>query len=162
MEELCQDWEAATEPAERAGVRVVRLRTGLVLDSRGGMFGLQVLVFRLFAGGKMGNGRQWMSWIALRDWVSAAMFLLDRDDIAGPVNLVSPNPARNAVYTRALGRALHRPTIFPTPRFGVRLVVGKFGTEAMASMRVAPAVLTQAGFSFQYPELDAALRAALH
>lgn len=162
MADLCQAWEAATAPADRAGVRVVRLRTGLVLGPGGPMFELQKRVFRLFLGGKMGNGRQWMPWIALDDWLAAVSLLLRRDDLSGPFNMAAPNPSRNVDYTKALARAVHRPAVFPTPRFGVRLVIGRFGTEAMASVRALPEALTESGFRFRHPELDSAIDAAMH
>jgi uncharacterized protein (TIGR01777 family) len=158
--ELCQRWESATEPASRAGVRVVRLRTGLVLDARGGLLKPMLLAFRLFAGGNLSSGRQWMPWISIRDWTAAVTFLLE-STVDGPVNVVGPDPVRNADFTRALARAVHRPALIPVPRFALRIVLGEFANEALASQRVLPAVLNRAGFSFADPDLDAALRSAL-
>jgi uncharacterized protein len=160
--DLCQAWEAATVSAETAGVRVVKLRTGLVLDRSSGLLKVFSLIFRLFIGGKIGDGRQWMPWITLDDWLSAAVFLLERDDIAGPVNVVGPHPARNADFTKALAKAVRRPAIFPTPKLAVRVVVGEFGREAVMSLRVLPGVLGRAGYDFKQADLDSALRAALH
>lgn len=162
MPELCVEWESAAREAEESGVRVVRLRTGLVLDRSAGLLKTLTLVFNLMIGGKIGDGRQWMPWITLRDWVSAAMFLLDHDEIAGPVNIVGPNPTRNAEFSKALGRVMRRPALFPAPRFGVRLVMGEFGNEAIDSLRVVPAVLGRSGFTFQDTDLEDALRVALH
>jgi uncharacterized protein (TIGR01777 family) len=159
--QLCRAWESAAAPAESAGVRVVRLRTGFVLDRTAGLLKPLHLVFRLFVGGKLGDGRQWMPWIALEDWLSAAIFLLARDDITGPVNVVGPAPARNADFTRALAAAVHRPAIIPTPRFAVRMAIGEFANEALQSLRVLPTVLGRTGFEFRHPDLDSALRAAL-
>ena len=162
MPELCVEWEATAREAEEYGVRVVRLRTGLVLDRSAGLLKTLTLVFNLMAGGKIGDGRQWMPWITLRDWVSAAVFLLEHPEISGPVNMVGPNPSRNAEFSKALGRVMRRPALLPTPRFGVRLVLGEFGHEAIDSLRVVPAVLGRSGFTFQDTDLEDALRVALH
>src|SRR5690606_13207613 len=159
---LCVEWEATAREAEEYGVRVVRLRTGLVLDRSAGLLKTLTLVFNLMAGGKIGDGRQWMPWITLRDWVSAAVFLLEHPEISGPVNMVGPNPSRNAEFSKALGRVMRRPALLPTPRFGVRLVLGEFGHEAIDSLRVVPAVLGRSGFTFQDTDLEDALRVALH
>jgi uncharacterized protein (TIGR01777 family) len=157
----CRAWEAATEPAERAGVRVVRLRTGFPLHKDGGLVGPQLLPYRLGLGGKLGNGRQWLPWISMTDWLEAAVFLLQRDDLAGPVNMVGPAPVRNAEFTRALGRLLHRPTVMPLPKPLLGLLVGEFGRDAAESKRVLPGVLNRAGFRFTHTDVDSALRAAL-
>jgi uncharacterized protein (TIGR01777 family) len=160
--ELCQVWEAATAGAEDVGVRVVKLRTGLVLDRAGGLLKPMRLAFRAGVGGPMAGGRQWMPWITLDDWVSAALFALGRDDIVGAVNLVGPAPARNAEFTKALARAVHRPAVFPLPRFALRIALGEFGNDAVASLRVLPGVLSREGFRYAHPDLTSALRAALH
>jgi uncharacterized protein (TIGR01777 family) len=160
--DLCRAWESATTPAADAGVRVVLLRSGLVLDAKGGLLRPLAIATRLFAGGPMAGGKHWMPWISLVDWVDAAMFLLSRDDVTGPVNLVGPDPVRNAEFARALGRALHRPAPWPIPRFALRVVLGEFAGETVASQRVLPGVLNRAGYVFQHPSLDAALRSALH
>jgi uncharacterized protein (TIGR01777 family) len=160
LADMCQQWESATASAEKSGVRVVKLRTGLVLDSRGGLLKPLTLIFKLFAGGKLGNGLQWMPWITLHDWTSAAVFLLDRD-IAGPVNVVGPAPARNVDFTRALAKGLHRPAIVPTPKVALRIALGEFGNDAVASQRALPAVLGRHGFEFRDHDLDTAIRVAL-
>ena len=162
LPEVARQTEEATRPAADAGVRVVLLRTGFPLHRDGGYLGPQLLPFRLGLGGTVGNGRQWQPWIALVDWLEAVVFLLERDDIAGPVNLVGPQPATNAQFTRALGQLLHRPTVLPLPAPLVRLLVGEFGRDAVASRRVVPGVLQRAGFTFRHPDLTSALRAALH
>ncbi|HEX7744255.1 MAG TPA: TIGR01777 family oxidoreductase [Micromonosporaceae bacterium] len=161
MADLCRVWEAATRPAEDAGVRVVRLRSGLPLQAGEGFLKPQLLPFRLGLGGKIGSGRQWIAWISLQDWLRAVVFLLGRDDVAGPVNIVGPHPATNAEFTRALGQAVHRPTIMPVPTLALRALLGELSGEALRSSRVLPGVLNRVGFHFQHPHLDAALSAAL-
>jgi uncharacterized protein (TIGR01777 family) len=159
--DLCQAWEQATEPAARAGVRVVLLRTGLVLGP-GGLLRPLALTTRLFIGGPLAGGRQWMPWIALPDWLGAVRFLMDRANISGPVNVVGPDPVRNKDFTRTLGRVLHRPTPWPVPRFALRIVLGDFADDAVASQRVLPGVLRRAGYAFQYSDVESALRSALN
>lgn len=159
--DLCRAWEAATGPAEAAGVRVLRLRTGFPLHRDGGLLKPLLLPFRLGLGGRLGSGRQWLPWISLVDWLDAVQFLLARDDLAGPVNLVGPAPVRNAEFASALGAALHRPAVLPAPALALRVALGEFGDEAVASQRVLPGVLNQAGFRFSHPDLPSALRAAL-
>ncbi len=161
LADLCRTWEAATAPAEEAGVRVAHIRTGFPLDRDGGFLKPLLLLFRLGGGGKLASGRQYMAWISLPDWIGAVRFLLDRDDIAGPVNLTSPQPVTNAEFTRALGRQVHRPTLVPVPRFALRAVLGELGDEALANQRVLPGVLTKAGYEFRYPDLASALRWAV-
>lgn len=162
MASVAQDWEAAVRPAEDAGVRVVRLRSGLPLHRDGGLLKPQLLPFKLGLGGTFGSGRQWIPWMALPDWLAAVLFLLERDDIAGPVNVVGPAPVTNREFTRELGRALHRPAIWPVPGFALRVLLGGLADEALVSHRVLPGVLNRAGFHFQYPDLPSALRLALH
>ncbi|HZN17847.1 MAG TPA: TIGR01777 family oxidoreductase [Micromonosporaceae bacterium] len=161
LPDLCRAWEAATRPAEEAGVRVVRLRTGLPLHASGGMLKPLLLPFRLFVGGKLSTGRQYMPWISLADWLGAVEFLMSREDIAGPVNLAGPVPVTNAELTSTLARLLHRPALFTVPRLALRIVLGDFGDEAVRSQRVLPGVLERQGFSFAHRDIDAALRAAL-
>lgn len=160
LTDLCPPWEAATEPAREAGVRVVKLRTGAVLDRRGGQLKTQSLLFKLFAGGNLASGKQWMPWISLRDWVAAGLFLI-KEDVEGPVNLVGPAPVRNEDFTRALAAALHRPALIPAPAFALRAALGQFGREALASLRVLPHVLTERGFPFQDTTVESAIRAGL-
>ena len=148
---------------EPGQIITVQLRNGVVL-SRGGALGRMLPLFRFGLGGRLGSGDQWMSWIALDDEIEAILFLLDNDDISGPVNLTAPEPVRNREFTEALGRALHRPAVLPVPRFGPRLLLGRdLANELLFfSMRVQPARLEKAGFRFLRPGIDAAFKAALN
>ncbi|MCW2945594.1 MAG: NAD-dependent epimerase/dehydratase [Actinoallomurus sp.] len=158
---VCRDWEAAARPAADAGIRVVHPRTGLVLSREGGLLGKVLPLFRVGLGGRLGGGGQWMSWISLTDHVAALRFLID-GDLEGPVNLTAPEPVTNAAYTRAVGRALHRPAPFIVPAAALRLALGGFADEgALVSQRVLPGRLGKAGFTFQHPGLDAALAGIL-
>jgi uncharacterized protein (TIGR01777 family) len=160
MASLCEQWEAAAQPAREAGIRVVHLRFGVILG-RGGALARMVPVFRLGLGGPLGSGRQWMSWISLDDALAAIVFILDTPTLAGPVNLTAPNPARNAEFTRALASQLHRPALVPVPAFALRLALGQMADEALlASARVFPARLAAAGFQFTHPTIQQALAAA--
>jgi uncharacterized protein len=159
--DLCRQWERATAPAEDAGIRVVRLRSGLPLSHDGGFLKPMLLQFRLFAGGRMGSGRQFLPWMSLADWVAAVRFLLDRTDIAGPVNLSGPEAVRNGEFAAVLGRILHRPAIWPVPAFAMRLVLGELAGEAIKSQRMRPGVLQRTGYEFQHPDIESGLRAAL-
>lgn len=158
---LAQLWEAATEPAAEAGVRVVLLRTGLPLHASGGLLAPLLIPFRLGAGPRLGSGRQWWPWISVTDWEDAVRFLLDRADLSGPVNLTGPHPDTNAVFTRTLAGLLHRPALVSVPSFVLKAAGGEFAEEALISQRVLPGVLTSAGFAFRHPTLRDALRAAL-
>lgn len=160
---VCQDWEAATTPATEAGIRTVHIRTGIVLDAEGGALAKQLLPFKLGLGAKAGSGRQWMSWITLHDEVRAIRFALDHD-IAGPANLTAPEPVTNAAFTDAVGEALHRPTFLTIPRFASKAPLGIGGlVESLlfSSARVTPTALTEAGFTFEHPDLGTALAAVL-
>jgi uncharacterized protein (TIGR01777 family) len=162
MADVVAAWEAATEPANASSARVVTMRTGVVVSRRGGAFGRRLLpIFRLGIGGRIGSGRQWFSWIALPDYVRAVQFLVDRPDISGPVNLVSPNPLTNAEMTQAMGRVLHRPTLMRAPAFGVKLMLGDFGRDLLGGQRVVPRRLLDAGFEFAHPSFEPALREVL-
>jgi uncharacterized protein len=158
--QVCQAWEAATGPAEKTGIRVAHLRTGLVLGPRGGLLKPMLPLFRLGLGGRLGSGRQWMPWISLADWLSAVELLLTAD-VTGAVNLTGPAPVRNADFARTLGRVLRRPTVLPVPGLALRVVLGEFGGEALVSQRVLPAVLAAAGYRFEHPDLESALRWSL-
>jgi uncharacterized protein (TIGR01777 family) len=153
--------ERAAEPAREAGIRVVNVRGGVVLSRDGGALGRMLTPFRLGLGGRVGSGRQWWSWAALDDVVAAYVFVLE-NEVSGPVNLTSPNPVPNAQFVKALGRALGRPTVFPFPAIAVKTVFGAKGEAVLLeSQRMLPATLLDAGFSFAYPQLDAALVHAL-
>jgi uncharacterized protein len=160
---VVQEWEAAAQPAMDAGIRTVFLRTAPVLARHGGILPRMTLPFRLFVGGRLGSGRQWMSWVTLDDAVGAIRFLLQRDDISGPVNVTSPEPVTNAEMAAAIGRALHRPSAIPVPAFAPRLVLGREMADSLLfiSQRVRPGVLIDAGYAFAHADIDAALEATL-
>lgn len=162
LAEVCRQWEAATAPAGAAGVRVAHLRTGIVLSGDGGALGPQLRVFRLGLGAPLGSGRQWLSWISLRDEVAAIRHLLTAD-VDGPVNLVGPAPVTNKEFTKALGRALHRPTLpIPVPGFALKALLGPFAEEGvLIGQRLQPAVLQRSGFTFAHADVDAALAASI-
>ncbi|MCX5755017.1 MAG: TIGR01777 family oxidoreductase [Gemmatimonadetes bacterium] len=155
-------WEDATQPAAVAGLRVVRLRFGLVFGRGGGMLDQVRLPFSLGAGGVLGSGTQWMSWVALDDLVRVVVRAIDDPQITGAVNVVSPNPVRNAEFTAALGMVLRRPAVIPVPAFALRALFGEMADGALlASQRVRPARLLASEFAFDHPTVDGALRAAL-
>jgi len=160
LAQVCRDWEAPTALATEAGIRTATIRTGIVLDPKGGALGKQLLAYKLGLGAKAGRGDQWMSWITLRDEVRAIRHAIDTEAVRGPVNLVSPDPVTNAEFTDAVGRALHRPTFLTLPRalrhlpFGIGDLVGSL---LFVSDRVAPGVLQATGYAFEDPQLDAAL-----
>lgn len=162
LAEVCREWEAAAEPARQAGIRVVHVRFGVVLDPASGALAKMLPIFRLGLGGRLGSGRQWMSWISLADAVSAILFALDDTTISGPINLAAPHPVTNAEFTQALGHALHRSAILPAPAFALRLALGQIADDALlASARAVPTRLLSAGFRFAHPAIDSALAAAL-
>jgi hypothetical protein len=157
LPEVCEAWEA--EARALAGSRCVQLRLGVVLGTRGGALAQMLLPFRLGAGGRLGHGKQWMSWVALDDAVGAIHHALVTDALEGPVNVVAPNPVTNAEFTRTLGRVLKRPTIVPVPAFGARLALGELADALLlASTRVLPRRLQQTGYAFAHPTLESALR----
>jgi uncharacterized protein len=158
---LVRDWEAAAEPAASAGLRVVRLRSGVVLSRTGGMLRPLLPPFRLGLGARIGAGSQYLSWISIADHVRAVTFLLGRPDISGPVNLTAPLPATNAEFTRALGAAVRRPALLTIPGWTVRLALGELATELLGSSRVQPARLQQTGFDFDYSAIGPALADAV-
>ena len=162
LAEVCQVWEESVKPAEDAGLRVVRLRIGVVLSTQGGALAKMLTPFKLGAGGKIGSGDQVMSWITLDDLVSAIVFALGEDSLRGPVNAVAPGAISNAGFTRSLGKALGRPTIFPMPAFAAKLAFGEMAEELLlGGSRVVPAALEGAGFRFAHPEIDPALKHVL-
>jgi uncharacterized protein len=161
LSDVCRAWESATQSAEDAGVRVCHLRSGLVLAGHGGLLGRMIPLFKAGVGGKLGDGRQWMPCISLQDHLNAVIFLMDRDDLSGPVNLVGAEPVRNAEFTQILGGLLKRPTLLPAPKLGLRIVLGQFSEDALSSSRTLPAVLTEAGFQHEHPDAAAALKWAV-
>jgi uncharacterized protein len=161
LSEVCLQWEAAADPAREAGVRVAHLRTGLVLAKDGGLLKRLAPIVKAGIGGKLGSGRQFMPWISLTDEIAAIRFLLEHD-LAGAVNLTGPEPARNAEFTKVLGRALHRPTIFPVPGFAAKLALGEFAEDVLVGQRALPQRLLDAGFEFTHRDLESALDAELN
>ncbi len=162
LAELGRAWEEASAVASEAGIRVVQARLGIVLSRRGGALAKMLWPFRLGLGGKIGSGRQYVSWISLEDAVAALIYAVENDALRGPVNLNAPQPVTNAELTRTLGRVLRRPTLLPLPAFAAKLVLGELAEEGLlASQRARPTRLLEAGFEFAYPELEGALRHAL-
>ncbi len=162
LAEVCREWEEATAHASSSGIRVALMRFGIILSSEGGALAKMLTPFKLGVGGRLGSGEQYMSWITLDDVVSAIEHLLADETASGPVNMVAPNPVTNSEFTKTLGRVLSRPTIFPAPEFALRLAFGEMADVALlASQRVEPARLKEAGYAFKYPELEAALRHVL-
>lgn len=158
LPDVCREWEAATQAASDAGIRTAHIRTGVVLSPRGGALEKMLTPFKLGVGGKIGNGRQWMSWIDVQDMVGAIHHILKDDSLRGPINMVAAQPVTNAEFTKALGSVLSRPTIFPVPAFVVKLLFGEMGeTVMLGSQRVQPRVLEAAGYSFRFSNLRASL-----
>ena len=159
LAKVCREWEAAAEPARRAGIRVVHPRLGIVLSPQGGALGTTLPIFKLGGGGKIGSGRQWWSWVALDDVVGSIVHALTDETVEGPVNVGSPNPMTNAEYTKALGRVLGRPTVLPLPAPVARIMLGEVADALLlASQRMRPAKLEATGYAFRYPQLEGALR----
>jgi uncharacterized protein (TIGR01777 family) len=162
LAQVCVEWEQATALATEKGIRVVNARFGVILDANGGALKKMLPPFRMGVGGKIGSGKQWMSWIALADVVGALTFALATESVRGPVNFVAPNPVTNAEFTKTLGKILSRPTLFPIPAFAVRLLFGEMGEALLlGSQRVEPERLKSTGYPFQYSQLEPALAAIL-
>lgn len=158
LADVCQVWEREALAAEELGTRVVTVRTGIVLGPNGGALQRMLLPFNLGLGSPLGNGKQYMPWIHREDWVEILLFAAREASVRGPVNATAPHPVTNREFTKALGRALHRPTIFPpVPGFMLKLMFGEFGSILLDSQRCRPEKLLQAGFTFRFPDLDAAL-----
>ena len=155
---VCREWEEATSPAEEAGMSVAHLRTGMVLAREGGMLRSLLPLYRMYLGGRMGSGSQYLTWISLVDQVGAIRFLLERPDMTGPVNMCAPEPVSNAAFTQALARALGRPAVLPIPSTAIRVTLGDFTEEsAFVDLRARPERLERAGYSFVLPDIDSAL-----
>lgn len=162
LAEVCREWEEATAAAEGAGIRVAHLRFGVILSGEGGALKKMLTPFRLGVGGKLGDGRQYMSWVTLDDAVSAIEHALSDKTLSGPVNVVAPRPVTNKEFTKAMGSALSRPTFFSVPAFAARLAFGEMADATLlSSQRAQPARLTESGFAFKHPEIEAALRHVL-
>jgi uncharacterized protein (TIGR01777 family) len=161
MADVVRQWEGATEPAEAAGARVVRMRTSVVLDRRGGALKPMLLPFRLGLGGRIAGGQQYFATISLHDWIGAAAYLALNDDLSGPFNVTGPDPSTNAEFTEELGRLLGRPTVLRAPGFPLRRLAGPMGGEVLASQRVEPSRLLEAGYAFAHNDVADRLAAAL-
>jgi uncharacterized protein len=162
LPDVCRDWEAATRPAIDAGIRTAQIRTGIVLSPKGGALGAMLTPFKLGVGGRIGDGRQWMSWVDVQDMVGAIHHILKNDLLQGPVNMVAPKPVTNAEFTRTLASVLSRPAILPVPKFAVKLGFGEMGeTVLLGSQRVEPAQLVATGYPFRFRELRDSLTALL-
>ncbi len=158
LPDVCREWEAATQAAAKAGVRTVQMRTGVVLSPKGGALGKMLTPFKMGVGGKIGDGRQWMSWIDVQDMVGAIHHILKSDLLQGPVNMVAPKPVTNAEFTKTLGSVLSRPAILPVPAFAVKLAFGEMGeTVLLGSQRVEPTQLVMSGYPFRFSTLRASL-----
>lgn len=155
------DWEASTAPVEEMGVRRVIIRSAMVLSLESGALPITVLPFRFFVGGPLGNGEQWWPWIHLDDEVRAIRFLMDNGSASGPFNLSSPNPLKNKDFAKAIGRVLNRPSLIPVPAFAMRLALGEVADIVLEGRRAVPQRLQEMGFTFRYPQAEAALRASL-
>jgi uncharacterized protein len=162
LPEVCREWEAASQAAEDAGIRVAHSRTGIVLSPKGGALAEMLTPFRLGVGGRLGSGRQWMSWIHVQDVVGGIHHILKDDSLAGAVNMVGPEPVTNAEFTRVLADVLSRPAILPVPAFALRLIFGQMAQEALlSSERVEPEKLSASGYSFRFSDLETALESLL-
>jgi NAD dependent epimerase/dehydratase family enzyme len=159
---VCKQWEAEAYKALDLGIRVVTIRIGGVLEADGGALSQMVIPFKLFLGGPIGSGRQWFSWIHRDDIIGIIKFALENKSISGPVNLTAPNPVTNKEFSRALGRALHRPSFFAVPGFVVQLTLGELGSVLLTGQRVIPEKALKGGYQFKYPDVDGALRAIFH
>lgn len=162
LPDVCRDWEAAADPAREKGIRVVHTRFGVILTPEGGALAKMLLPFKLGAGGVIGGGKQYWSWVTIDDVIGAILHALTTDSVTGPVNVTSPNPATNREFTKTLGRVLKRPTIFPMPAIAARLALGEMANDLLlASARVLPKKLLATDYQFRQPELEAALRHVL-
>jgi uncharacterized protein len=162
LAQVAREWETATESARQAGVRVVNLRIGVVLTPSGGALKQMLTPFRMGVGGRVGSGKQWMSWVALDDVIGAVLFALGTDSLSGPLNLVAPSPVTNAEFTKTLGHVLHRPTIFSVPATAIKIAFGEMGeTLLLSGQRVVPKKLQESGYKFLHPEIGEALLSML-
>ncbi len=158
LAKVCKDWEKEALRAEEYGVRVVLIRTGVVLGDDGGALAQMLPPFKLGLGGRLGNGRQYMSWIHIDDLTAIMLQAMENQKLRGPINAVAPNPITNSEFTQALAATLHRPAVLPVPGFALKLILGEFGEVLLSSQRVVPEVLQQAGYTYTFPEIEEALR----
>ena len=161
LAEVCQDWELAAQEAEAMGIRVVHLRLGHVLGKGGGLLQTMLPPFYIGAGGRLGSGTQWMSWIHIDDVAGIILYAIENQHVTGAINATTPNPVRNTEFTKTLGRLIRRPTLFPVPTFGLRLRFGEFTDFVLMSQRVLPQRTLSMGYEFRYSDLESALRASL-
>jgi len=161
LPEVCGGWESAAQSASNYGLRVVLLRIGIVLGRNGGALAQMLPIFRMGAGGRIGNGRQWMSWIHLDDLIGILMLALNDDKLSGPINGTAPKPVTNALFTHTLGEVIHRPAVLPVPEFGLRMLYGEMAQVLTEGQRVMPEAALRAGYQFLYPDLRSALTAAV-
>jgi len=162
LADVCRDWEAATHPAVAAGIRTVTIRTGVVLSPKGGALGKMLTPFKLGVGGRIGDGRQWMSWIDVEDMVGGIHHIVKTDLLQGPVNMVAPKPVTNVEFTKTLADVLSRPAVFPVPAFAIKLLFGEMGeTVLLGSQRVEPSQLVASGYPFRFRDLRASLENVL-
>ncbi|HXF42976.1 MAG TPA: TIGR01777 family oxidoreductase, partial [Pyrinomonadaceae bacterium] len=162
LSEVCREWEAESRRAEDLGVRTVLLRNGIVLSKEGGALATMILPFKFGLGGAIGSGKQWMSWISIKDVVRIIDFAIKNEQVRGAINVTAPNPVTNAEFTETLGKVLYRPTILPLPEFAVHMLMGEMGDALLLdSTRVIPKRLADSGFVFKYPELKTALEEEL-
>lgn len=155
---LCVEWESEAQKAARPGLRIVPIRTGLVLEKSGGALPQMARPFRFFVGGRVGSGRQYMPWIHRLDWIEMVRWIVASPDVDGAVNASAPHPVTNREFTDALARAIHRPALFPAPRFALKIALGELADAVLASQRALPAVAIAKGYHFRYPEIDIAFR----
>jgi len=158
LAQMAVEWEAEALKAKEKGARVVITRFGIVLGEKGGALGQMIPLFKKYIGGSIGSGKQWFSWVHIKDLAEAFAFLLKHPEISGPVNVCAPSPVRNKDLAKVLGKVLHRPSFMPAPGFMVKLVLGEFGSVILEGQRVIPKRLLESGFAFQYPEIDKALQ----
>jgi hypothetical protein len=158
LADVCVDWEKAATGASRNGTRIVTLRSGLVLERSGGALPRMMLPFRLFAGGRIGSGRQFLSWIHRLDWTEMVRWIVETPGLEGPINATAPHPVTNATFTRALAHALHRPALIPAPRVALRIALGEVADSLTTGQRAVPSRPLEAGYHFRYPEIEIAMR----
>lgn len=155
---VCREWEAVAKTAEQAGMRFVSIRTGIVIGSQGGMLAKLIPIFKWFLGGPIGSGEQWFSWIHMDDLLNVYKIAINDDRLSGPINAVSPSPVKNKNFAKALGRALHRPSFIPVPKFALKLFLGELATAVIVSQKIIPKKLLEIKFSYLYPEISEAIR----
>jgi uncharacterized protein (TIGR01777 family) len=158
LADLCVAWEGEARQVSRMGVRMVLLRTGIVLEKSGGALAAMARPFRFFVGGPIGSGRQYMAWVHRHDWVEMVRWIVDTPAVNGAVNVSAPHPVTNATFARALGHALHRPSLLPAPRVALKIALGELADALLSSQRVVPGAALLHGYHFRYPEIDIALR----